>query len=186
MNPKNICINSRDRSLYQHGVRAENGIPENGASESNTKKGSTKESNTAASLSNFACSFARIDKNGQPALLANISVHICSKAEDTLPTLLYHAEELNIRLPFLRVSVRNDFERINPEQSVSAPDSSAPDSSALGYRQPEYPYRFILHGLFCGEINSGNMTDFLNRLTQDFQPFLAYAKAHNIQILHTD
>lgn len=105
----------------------------------------------------LGCTFTKVNKNGKPALLACLNIQAQPTATDTLSAMLHHAEELNLRLPFLRVSVRTSHE------------------------VPKH-YLFVLHGLSHHGITARNVSNFLNRLTHDFKVFCAYAEAHSIQM----
>ena len=162
MSQPDICINSSGRSINSSssGRSSRDHTSRSNAKLSNasdTQLSNMQTSNMQRSdiqLDDLACSFTRISKNGKPALLASVRVRVHPIDQAALPALLRHAQELNIRLSFLKVGVRADI-------------------------------GFILRGFFCGDINASNMSDFLSRLTQDFQTFLTYAKAHEIQLQPT-
>ena len=84
-----------------------------------------------------------------------MKVYLQSASADTLLTLLHHVEELNVRLPILRASVRVDAEN---------------------------GYLLVLHGLTGGEVTPENMTRFVDHLTRDFGTFLAYMRTHNVAL----
>ena len=123
-------------------------------------------------ITELDCSFTRVSKNGKTALLACMNIQAQTSAGEALSALLHHAEELNLRLPFLRVSVRVNAD--TQESNLETTSQSASDT-------PE-KYLFVLHGLSYRSITARDMSNFLNRLTQDFKVFLAYAKAHNIRL----
>ncbi|MGD1897415.1 MAG: hypothetical protein ACFB16_10750 [Phormidesmis sp.] len=107
---------------------------------------------------------------------------------------MHHAEELNIRLPLLRVSVRElpptvgwrlagqSSQKSFSQKSSSQKSSSQKHSGHNQFHPWESGSLFVLHGLFCGAITTQSMSDFLSGLTQDFQMFMAYAQAHNIRL----
>ena len=86
-------------------------------------------------------------------------------AGDRLAVLLDHAENLNVRLPLLKVSVR-----------------AQPDRLSLPDGVPVSPYVFVLHGLFGQPMTAQNLSVFLERVTQDLATFMAYVKAQSIAI----
>lgn len=149
MKDKNICVN--------------NHVPAIATNQSNQ------------SIAELGCSFTKVIKNGRPALLACLNIQAQINATETLSSLLHHAEELNIRLPFLRVSVRVN----TTEEDVSA---ASPQESYTQENYTQDSYLFVLHGLSRGSITPHTVSQLLNRLTHDFKIFLTYAQAHNIQV----
>jgi len=134
MEKRNVCVNSHEQK---------------GAELQRTSQ------QVSSDIADLGCSFTRVMKNGKPALLARMNVYLQSASADTLLMLLHHVEELNVRLPVLRASVRVD------------------DGNG---------YLLVLHGLTCGDITAPNMNQFIDRLTQDFGTFLSYARTHNIAL----
>lgn len=170
----------------------------------------------------LSCSFTRVVRNSRPALLASISVPILHRTAhedafegisfegtsqsvlpqtgetvdepsgDRLSVLLDHAQNLNVRLPLLKVSVRvctyghtNGRTANSSRVDSSGIDGSRVNADASPTRAKEGPVGhciFVLHGLFGKPITAQNLSYFLEQLTQDFATFRAYAKAHNIEI----
>ena len=156
MEKRNVCVNSHEQQSnkqksndWQSEPRLQDERPELQDEQLEITQ------SDASDLSSLACSFTRTLKNGNPALLACMKVYLQSASADTLLTLLHHVEELNVRLPILRASVRVDAEN---------------------------GYLLVLHGLTGGEVTPENMTRFVDHLTRDFGTFLAYMRTHNVAL----
>ena len=136
MKPSKPCINNR--SHYQP---------------------SDKQLQLRGHFDEVACSFKQVNKNGRPALSADITVPIATAAQphNNIPTLSHYAEELSGRLTLLEVSVRQDDE-------------------SHSY------YSFVLHGDFYSEINADSLSSFLSRITHDLQIVLIYAQTHGLEL----
>ncbi|MEL7331600.1 MAG: hypothetical protein AAFN12_05095 [Cyanobacteria bacterium J06560_2] len=130
-------------------------------------------------VGDFACSFTRISQQAQPALLACISVSLASApsgnpdstscSNHSLAALMRHAKELNLRLMWLKASVRTGLQS-KPFNQLEA-------------RQPSrHCCLFVLQGLLREPITAQSVSTFLDEVTQDVHKFLAYAKAHHIQL----
>ncbi|MEM6598053.1 MAG: hypothetical protein AAF810_08505 [Cyanobacteria bacterium P01_D01_bin.36] len=135
-----------------------------------------KERSTPEASTELGCSFTKVTKNGKPALLAcfNIQAQINTQidTQEELSSLLQHAEELNTRLPCMRVSVLADMQNT----SKATAEGVAVETEA------EKSYLFVLQGLSRNQITTENISKFLTHLTHDFGIFLAYARAHSIHI----
>lgn len=158
-----------DQAQRNHSMKKQNTCVNNHESAASTASPDTSTPpDTSTAVTELGCSFTRVTKNGKPALLACINIQAQTSATETLSSLMHHAQELNIRLPFLRVSVRVSHES-KAERNTTE-------------RNTQESYLFVLHGLSSRSITARNISDFLNRLTHDFKIFSAYAEAHNIQI----
>jgi len=145
-----------------------------------------KNNDACVNSDELGCLFTKVERNGKPALLvcANIQAH--TSASEPLSALLYHAKELNVRLPFLRASIRAGSltassllasieEDISHQRIYKASDEMDESNSQEGYL-------FVLHGFSQGSITACNISHLLDRLAYDFKVFLDYANAHSIRI----